>query len=412
MTSLEAIPQIKRRDYRQAVLSGALRGQQLRRPLRQGLDAVAEAKSLEGILLMNKVLLWHLAHAPFAEDRAMVMEVADLYAEALPHLQEAFYQALDETGATLLPYSPAIHQSSLYVDPWFEDIFPNAKIDWYQTYHDLKKGPSASLQNFIAGLAQAGIALQPTANYLTLEGFQTLEAELAAKKLLAGQGMVGEIGFLFSRIRSAEVHIPGLFAVLRGVVPEYPRLMFPVAELASHRPNLTRLYNALRLNMTSRNRTVHHYFDGRNKYFNLLIIPPDGVVGQTLSDSEQALAFDLPLPGQNGLLYGFIKNGWLIGYGLATPRVEKPDLFTIGFYIFDDFRGTPSSAQMLHSLMSIARQEFQARGFILERDLTGQVFTDRGLPPENQTALTAFYEANGFRWVPGRPEQDLMFRPA
>ena len=339
------------KTHRRQVLQQQLVGQPLLAKVREQTMAPEAVANLENLSAVNAFLLWHLAHTPRAEDRAMLWAegVTAEFEEKIQANQHVFAEDPARAALEPIPFSPVELIPLFNDDRWLGSHFLNTEVDWQIIPQHIRK-------DFIP-------QDKDTIEYL--------------------------LGLL-------------PFIVMKGQVAPYRQFTIDYEQLKDSYA----IWNYFRAAFKSRRREIDVYSKG--KFFPLSHLPSIGNLAvfsfpDTPGEKLAAFCFSDDAETYTNALY--IKNSWPIGYasGLSSLR-GTPGYANVNMHVFREFRGTKSSATFLHLFISAIARSHQIQEVRIWRGVAPR---QEGFLPENQEHTNAFYERHGFFWF---DEETLRLR--
>lgn len=384
---------ISQKAHRRAVLRRQLPAETLRERLAH-LPAIASSRNPQELIDANAALLWHMAHCPRAEDRAMAWGLAEEFESGLPQPFKTSGIDYFDIDTSPLPRSPFLCFSGVAESSWLERVIPDCEIDWVTTFNQLTASRNhPQLVLALDFLDRVGLLPKGKKYYITnASGPHEIGLGLTGQRLEAGRDDLTDYGFLMhqlrTRVRAAE---DTLFLILEGTVPSYKDFRVTQAE----RDDTELGFDCMRLALGIRNRTVGHVDLEAGKKVNWLSTPDPNYVRLGGGGGEEILGFSFNRGIPTVFLALFVKNGLPIGYGVAYYR-EQYKYAEVDFNIFPEFRHTPSSGTLFGGFLTAISDWRQPEFFTVELDLSGVKAAAMGRKSEDEEARRQFLLRNGF----------------
>jgi len=383
------------------VLGGKLAGADLEAKVKHLVNWAKANNAPMNLAMVNSCLHWHLAHTPGPNERQMVLAVAQEFEAEVRRFSGQLWMTKETGIYGPLPFASTGAVVGLSESLWFERLFPEARIDWPQTFTHAQKYGQQVVDEAIRIINKAGLLPREITDPITAASYLSGSSRLQEMRSRASRPGLGEISFFYSLVGDEIVSkgiVFALFSLIR--VPQYKDL---IASNIVDEPGQG--FNKLRQTLTVRNRVIVK--GAKEGTLNLLGYPAEPGVGcfPVNSRGEESWIFRIPDGGMDTLLMLFVKNQWPIGYAFSLPGI-KPEGPCVGFHIFREHRGTPSSDYSFSALLTAAARVQGAHKCFIQRRISESV--DQLRAPESETVLTTFYEKHGFRWC--SPDQAFMER--
>ncbi|MFH1542780.1 MAG: hypothetical protein ABIE84_06830 [bacterium] len=313
--------------HRQAVLEGRLSGSALIGTLELA-RRTAPIQQLESatIILLYEAFLWHLVHAPKAEDRMMVMTYlgdniggfledlvnlsATVMAEGPSPAAVENSQKVQRLAATSIMLGTSFFFSVGQAESlWINDLFPEAQINWYASnVQAIKRGPLEFI-SFNAAL-----------EYLDFDNCNPAA-------IFATPGLPSAIA-------------TGLRLSVEGRTPMLNDFFVP----AGISRDATLCLAELRKAMVARSRNIYVTI-GRQAFSSSLANPAIEQVIPSQPEEEGTTILTMPYKekADDVMLCLLVKNELAVGYASAQ-RLAGSTTASFGFHIFREFRGAPSTS--------------------------------------------------------------------
>ncbi|OGC36760.1 hypothetical protein A2311_06805 [candidate division WOR-1 bacterium RIFOXYB2_FULL_48_7] len=377
--------------YKQTVLAGGIRGAALLERVRQVTANPWVFTSVENLRQANAFLLWHLAFSPDVDDRSALLAsgvTSDF--EASVASNQAFIR--DNQAALqkeAIPGGILRHHIGNEDTTWLTEVFDDLEVDWRASW----QGSSHKLRGEVVDRL---LRLKVSRD----QGLRQGLADYAPFARLIGekkQPSETDFAYLVRKTQEKGLTLKGLCLTLTASIPEYRRFQVDPMET-----NDGVLFNQLRLAVAARYRTILMTMAGQGEkgLKDLLEIRPYGgsyVFAHQRDVGEQCLAFPGKLGKWRYLTAMLIKNGWPVGYAMAS-HCNSQDLgeVIVASNIFNEYRGFGTSSSLFNLLLGIVPRVIPgARKALIYRGVQA------GLPgvDENQAHLDRFYLSHGFQWA-------------
>ncbi|MCX5750218.1 MAG: hypothetical protein NT099_00860 [Candidatus Saganbacteria bacterium] len=382
---------VQLKTYRDQVLKGELSDASLKAKMKHLVEWATTHGSQMDLAMVNCCIHWHLAHAPKEVDRQMLLEISQDFENFMRKYPGQLLANRETALYGPLPFSFTGSIVGFSESLWFDRIFPGSGINWEQTMlYASDYGPRA-VDATMGILKKFGLLPPKIGDPREAAWFLKNHLHLNDMKTRTGRTDLGDISFVFNLIQEEVLRQRASIALFAEVqIPEYRRM-----RLEGGMDDPEKVFDQMRLALTARNRKIIENTSGQE--MNLLAYPGTPGVGlfPKNSNGEETWVFRLPLGEMDTLLLLFVKNSWPVGYAFSLPGV-RPEGPCIGMHVFSEHRGTPSSSFFFDSLVTAAKTVQRARKCFIQRHFDERIAASRS--PENETALTSFYEGHGFRW--------------
>ena len=347
------------RSYREQVMARELTGEALRPRFGEISALLQSSVTQQSFARASAFLRWHVAHCPIAADREAAANMLARTTEGFRQLSY-LHAAAEITEAQAVDKLPLpFRQVRFGVDHrtagWVGRVFPEARVDWPQTY--LVGFTSNTLGPLVDIFIGKGILAGP--RMLGEVSGMFIPAARSVGRRAQAEG-VDTFTYVYGEVAEEEGPFPYLFADLS--IPSYDS--WQVTENVYQ--DAQAAYDLLRFSLSIRGRGLIGGGD------DLLSFPQASTFSvEQASAGEEVFLLDLP-PRQGGVAPRhsalFVKNGWPIGYGMAWLFSGIKKRLGLNFYIFPEFRGTVSSANVVRRLAKVAGERYEADRFWVERE--------------------------------------------
>lgn len=370
------------KEYRQQVLGGKTKDIKAVQQRSKKICAQTGNDYL-GFLAYNRLMHWHLAHCPGAEARSAWFEAAQAFETDLPQLENILGQ--QRAVCEALPYNPMALEATYGESRWLPRILADCHIDWVLTDVLFENGLMGNHDKNMMLCFLRLADLLPEDFYLALlpGGPAYLDCRIEERRQQLGRETENGLKFVFDQLAENNFHEIGLRFVAAGVVPRYENLV--VCEEDA-------LFGKFRQALTIRGRILKTILGGEDVVFPFSVEPASQEI-VALSAVECMVLFRQYYSQGDFLMAMFLKNGWPVGYAASEFFPSQDSFANLGFHVFFEHRGTPSSARFFKAFEEqVVRQQNPC--FVMTKLATNQ---SKELPAERIEHSIDFFFARGFR---------------